>query len=494
MLLRIIKLTQFVMPVICSICAEYFSDLDNISYTSCGHVYHFECIDNWMMRSDFCPICRSSDLDIEKIFLSFDDGDSTETLNDNLQVQLCNVRKKMNELKEKLDKSEKKYIELEKEYNLSESNFLNLHKQYTESDENVKTLEATVADLSLQLRNKSEEIFRKTMLLNKIEASRGIEQNTVSGSNTNASTSGSDSWHKNPLCSTTITATNSTNVTASHPFIRNGTLFNNNNCKFGLSPNIAKTDQALQQNVLLPYSFSVNNKWCSGNEEEKLRETCNENLFQLKFKPTADGNVSNTANAFDNFHNISTVPNAKADTNASYGATTTTDTVPVSVTSSSSISFSMTDVISHPVFTFVATNNVPVSATSSHSISSSSTGIISHSVFTKNEKMNDNVLKFNYPSNSATPDTALGKSSIVNFTARSKSNAAFMSDAMNNRACSSNIFALWRDGPACSEKGRSLTRQDHFADSGTVLQNELRMDAKAKTEDNTKRKMNNNLS
>uniref|UniRef100_A0A1A9WF43 RING-type domain-containing protein n=1 Tax=Glossina brevipalpis TaxID=37001 RepID=A0A1A9WF43_9MUSC len=250
------------MPATCSICAEYFNNLDNISSTSCGHVYHYKCICDWKARSNICPICRSSNLNIQKIFLNFDDGNSTEALNDNLRIKLDNVQKIVNEQKEELDKSEKKYIELQKEYNLSESNFLNLHKQYTESDEYVKTLKATVAE----------------MQLNKIE-------------------------HR----------------------ISN----------------------------VCPWR----NEFSKGVKKDKSQDVSNESLLKSINEASSTGIMS---------HPVCTFANK--------------NTVPVSATSSGSISSSSTGITSHPVCTFANKNTVPVSATSSGSISSSSTGITSHPV------------------------------------------------------------------------------------------------------------------
>mgnify|MGYP001411316560 CR=1 FL=1 len=50
----------------CSIClsSEYFSnpddDLSQTQYvTSCGHVYHYQCIMTWTNTNDTCPICRN---------------------------------------------------------------------------------------------------------------------------------------------------------------------------------------------------------------------------------------------------------------------------------------------------------------------------------------------------------------------------------------------------------------------------------------------------
>ncbi|XWS22174.1 hypothetical protein CRYUN_Cryun29cG0012100 [Craigia yunnanensis] len=48
----------------CSICIQSFSESDSESgaarRVSCGHVYHENCITNWLLsgRSSSCPMCR----------------------------------------------------------------------------------------------------------------------------------------------------------------------------------------------------------------------------------------------------------------------------------------------------------------------------------------------------------------------------------------------------------------------------------------------------
>lgn len=42
----------------CSVCQESFGDSDS-SVTNCGHVYHHQCIIDWINRNRSCPSCRS---------------------------------------------------------------------------------------------------------------------------------------------------------------------------------------------------------------------------------------------------------------------------------------------------------------------------------------------------------------------------------------------------------------------------------------------------
>jgi hypothetical protein len=72
----------------CPICEMKFYDPnrnENIfSTTSCGHVYHKDCLLNWIQQNNSCPICREScdESSIVQLFLSanFENDDGGEVL------------------------------------------------------------------------------------------------------------------------------------------------------------------------------------------------------------------------------------------------------------------------------------------------------------------------------------------------------------------------------------------------------------------------------
>ena len=42
----------------CVICLEEFTDIKYKIYNLCNHVFHKECINNWLRQKNECPICR----------------------------------------------------------------------------------------------------------------------------------------------------------------------------------------------------------------------------------------------------------------------------------------------------------------------------------------------------------------------------------------------------------------------------------------------------
>ncbi|KAH8320711.1 hypothetical protein KR067_007292 [Drosophila pandora] len=61
------------LSVMCPICNEFFKETDMINSTSCGHIFHKNCLTRWLNRSRSCPQCRSECHHdrVHRIFLNF---------------------------------------------------------------------------------------------------------------------------------------------------------------------------------------------------------------------------------------------------------------------------------------------------------------------------------------------------------------------------------------------------------------------------------------
>lgn len=46
----------------CTICLSYFEDDEDVRRLPCMHLFHVECVDQWLVTNKRCPICR---VDIE---------------------------------------------------------------------------------------------------------------------------------------------------------------------------------------------------------------------------------------------------------------------------------------------------------------------------------------------------------------------------------------------------------------------------------------------
>ena len=44
----------------CLICQHEYCSNEQLRRLPCGHCFHVECVDEWLMRTDLCPYCRTS--------------------------------------------------------------------------------------------------------------------------------------------------------------------------------------------------------------------------------------------------------------------------------------------------------------------------------------------------------------------------------------------------------------------------------------------------
>ena len=46
----------------CPICLEDFDETKHIVYLDCQHIYHEDCIIEWINKDPSCPLCRTNSL------------------------------------------------------------------------------------------------------------------------------------------------------------------------------------------------------------------------------------------------------------------------------------------------------------------------------------------------------------------------------------------------------------------------------------------------
>lgn len=112
------------MNVNCIICSDIFIPTAEIYTTSCGHLFHFACLVQWMERSKSCPQCRAkaTEKTIHRVYFNVlssegitDDASTLQFKLDNMQYQLRLKDTDIKNLQEKHEKAKYQATELRKE-------------------------------------------------------------------------------------------------------------------------------------------------------------------------------------------------------------------------------------------------------------------------------------------------------------------------------------------------------------------------------------------
>lgn len=107
-----LKLQDGIMNIICSICSELINQTENIFATVCGHVFHCNCLSEWIKRSQSCPQCREKVTykGLVKLYVTVSNENSVESpavlqsALDDAQLQLRQQKAKVKEFEEKFEK------------------------------------------------------------------------------------------------------------------------------------------------------------------------------------------------------------------------------------------------------------------------------------------------------------------------------------------------------------------------------------------------------
>jgi len=92
---------------VCIICAEQFdSSTRDVSALKCGHIFHADCISQWLSQSMTCPQCRQKVVRtafVQKLYFSRPDcDDSIAGVETNTEQELSRVSTKLEEAQNRL--------------------------------------------------------------------------------------------------------------------------------------------------------------------------------------------------------------------------------------------------------------------------------------------------------------------------------------------------------------------------------------------------------
>ncbi|XP_035784271.1 E3 ubiquitin-protein ligase TRAIP-like [Anopheles albimanus] len=97
------------MNLLCAICSDLFLPSDDVHSTTCGHMFHYACLLQWLQRSPTCPQCRNrcTESKLVKVYFnvaasaSAEDGAQLLVKLDNLTLRLHESEKSLKDFQKK---------------------------------------------------------------------------------------------------------------------------------------------------------------------------------------------------------------------------------------------------------------------------------------------------------------------------------------------------------------------------------------------------------
>lgn len=98
----------------CVICAELFGQADEVFATVCGHMFHHNCLNQWLDRSKTCPQCRNkcTTRNIFRVYFNLANLDVSHIDVGSLQEQLDNAKLSMKMVEKERNKDEQQIRDL----------------------------------------------------------------------------------------------------------------------------------------------------------------------------------------------------------------------------------------------------------------------------------------------------------------------------------------------------------------------------------------------
>uniref|UniRef100_A0A182WTS3 RING-type domain-containing protein n=1 Tax=Anopheles quadriannulatus TaxID=34691 RepID=A0A182WTS3_ANOQN len=111
------------MELSCSVCSELYVPEAHVVSTPCGHMFHNDCIRQWLERSKTCPDCRASCISTKLIKMHFNvtahlarptsqrnnaDAVPMESLMDNITIKLSELEDALRRIEQKTEQSNDK--------------------------------------------------------------------------------------------------------------------------------------------------------------------------------------------------------------------------------------------------------------------------------------------------------------------------------------------------------------------------------------------------
>lgn len=164
------------MHILCTICSDLVNHTENIHVTKCGHIFHHDCLNEWILRSKTCPQCRNKVTDrcMFRLYPTISNdptGVDATTLQSRLDDALFKLREKDTKHKEELDK----LVEIEESLKRSLQSLAKLQKKLESKESAISALTEQLAYLKVQNQETNKLREENEILNKKIQTLTGLQ-------------------------------------------------------------------------------------------------------------------------------------------------------------------------------------------------------------------------------------------------------------------------------------------------------------------------------
>lgn len=165
------------MHVSCVICSDMFVAADDTFCTQCGHLFHYQCLIQWIERSKSCPQCRTktTEKNIHRIYFNIPNVDEKyedpSVLHNKIDGLHFQIRLKETDLKN----SEEKNVKLVNQNAILKEELLQAQQKCKNLERDILTLKEQIKFMRDQTKNAEQAQTDAKQLKKQLEFFKSVE-------------------------------------------------------------------------------------------------------------------------------------------------------------------------------------------------------------------------------------------------------------------------------------------------------------------------------
>ncbi|CAK1545751.1 unnamed protein product [Leptosia nina] len=165
------------MHILCTICSDLVNPSENIHVIKCGHIFHYDCLKQWVDRSKSCPQCRIKVTNscIFRIYLTVSNENTEEDVT-TLQSKLDNTQLQLRQAHIDCKEKEKNISDLKLDLKKTEDLIQDLEKKLVIKSSAVTALKEQLKYVQIQNQETQRLKEENEFLKNNVETLKGLQK------------------------------------------------------------------------------------------------------------------------------------------------------------------------------------------------------------------------------------------------------------------------------------------------------------------------------